>query len=125
MDERIEKLMYNLKERQFKPFYAEKRQDVIPLVRALVKPGDTVANGGSQTLKECGVSEFLANGDFNYLNPTRDMSAKEKKELMRKRFFADDFFLSANAVTIDGRIFQEDGASTRVAPMIYGPEKTK
>ena len=40
MDERIEKLMYNLKERQFKPFYAEKRQDVIPLVRALVKPGD-------------------------------------------------------------------------------------
>ena len=29
MDERIEKLMHNLKERQFKPFYAEKRQDVL------------------------------------------------------------------------------------------------
>ena len=41
MDERIEKLMHNLKERQFKPFYAEKRQDVIPLVRSLIKPGDT------------------------------------------------------------------------------------
>ena len=37
MDERIEKLMHNLKERQFKPFYAEKRQDVIPLVRSLIK----------------------------------------------------------------------------------------
>lgn len=32
------------------------------------------------------------------------------------------FSFSANAVTIDGRIFQEDGASTRVAPMIYGPD---
>lgn len=122
MDERIEKLMYNLKERQFKPFYAEKRQDVVPLVKTLVKPGDTVANGGSQTLKECGVLEFLARGDFNYLTVNEDMTAREKKEIMRKKFFADDFFLSANGVTIDGRIFQEDGASTRVAPMIYGPD---
>lgn len=122
MDEKIQKLTENLRVRQFKPYFVEKKEDVLPLVKELVKSGDTVAAGGSVTLKECGVSEFLASGDVNYLNPTRDMSAEEKKELMRKRFFADDFFLSANAVTVDGRIFQEDGASTRVAPMIYGPD---
>ena len=92
MDERIEKLMHNLKERQFKPFYAEKRQDVIPIVMSLVKPGDTVANGGSQTLKECGVVEFLARGDFNYLTVNEDMTGREKKEIMRKRFFCRRFF---------------------------------
>ena len=31
MDERIEKLMHNLKERQFKPFYAEKGRMLSPL----------------------------------------------------------------------------------------------
>ena len=92
MDERIEKLMGNLKERQFKPFYAEKRQDVIPLVKSLVKPGDTVANGGSQTLKECGVSEFLARGDFNYLTVNEDMTPPGEKGNYAQEIFCRRFF---------------------------------
>ena len=119
----VQETMDNLKKRQFCPIFVEKKEDVLPLLKTLVAEGETVANGGSVTLGQCGVTDWLKNGGFNYLAPTADMTDAEKKNITRQRFFADSFFLSANAITVDGRIFNEDGASTRVAPMIYGPDK--
>ena len=119
----VQKTMENLKERQFEAVYVEKGADVLPLLKTMVPQGAVVANGGSVTLKQTGVAEWLACGDFEYLSPAKDATAEEKKEMMRKRFFADVFFSSANAIVSDGRIVNEDGASTRVAPMIYGPDK--
>ena len=119
----VNETMENLKKRQFRPFYVEKKEDVLPLLKTMVAEGETVANGGSVTLGQCGVMDWLKNGDFNYLAPTSDMTDAEKKNITRQRFFADSFFLSSNAITTDGRIWNEDGASTRVAPLIYGPDK--
>lgn len=123
MDERIAKTIENLKERQFKPLYVEKASDVVPLIETLINEGDTVANGGSVTLGMCGVTDLLKSGKYEYLSAEGLTDPKDVKNAMRQRFFADAFFLSANAITVDGRIYQEDGASTRVAPMIYGPDK--
>ncbi|MBR4036391.1 MAG: lactate utilization protein [Oscillospiraceae bacterium] len=119
----VQETMENLKKRQFRPFFVEKKEDVLPLLKTLVAEGETVANGGSVTLGQCGVTDWLKNGSFNYLVPTAGMTDAEKKNITRQRFFADSFFLSANAIISDGRIYNEDGASTRVAPMIYGPDK--
>lgn len=123
MDERIQKTIDNLKQRQFNALYVEKGSDVLPILEKMMTEGETVANGGSVTLGQLGVVEFLKSGKFNYLSAEGLSDAKEIKDAMRKRFFADSFLCSANAITTDGRIFQEDGASTRVAPMIYGPDK--
>ena len=123
MDERVKKTMENLAKRQFKPLYVEKKGDVLPLIETLINEGDTVANGGSVTLAQAGVVDYLKSGKFNYLSAEGLTDPKDIKNAMRQRFFADDFFLSANAITTDGKIYQEDGASTRVAPMIYGPDK--
>ena len=119
----VEKTMENLKERQFNAVFVSAKEDVLPLLKTMVEKGATVASGGSVTLKQTGVADWLAGGSFNYLAPAKDTTAEEKKEMMRKRFFADVFFSSANAIVSDGRIVNEDGASTRVAPMIYGPDK--
>ncbi|MBR5521665.1 MAG: lactate utilization protein [Oscillospiraceae bacterium] len=115
--------MENLKKRQFDPHFVATKEEVLPLLETMVPAGCTVANGGSVTLGQTGVIDWLKNGDFNYLAPAPDSTAEEKKAMMRKRFFADVFLLSANAIISDGRIVNEDGASTRVAPMIYGPDK--
>ncbi len=119
----VEKTMENLKERQFRPYFVATKEEVLPLIETMVKDGETVASGGSVTLKQTGVSDWLKSGRFNYLAPAADATQEEKKEMMRKRFFADVFFSSANAIVSDGRIVNEDGASTRVAPMIYGPDR--
>ena len=117
----IEKTLANLKERQFDPYFVETREEVIPLIKRLVKEGSTVATGGSETLRETGVSDMLKS-DYKLIEAAPGSTPEQVKEAMRSRFSADAFLLSANAITYDGRIFQEDGASTRVAPMIYGPD---
>lgn len=119
----VQKTMDNLKKRQFRPFFVQTKEDVLPLLKTLVAEGETVANGGSVTLGQTGVDAWLKSGVFNYLAPLQTGTEKEKKDAIRQRFFADSFFLSANAIISDGRIVNEDGASTRVAPMIYGPDK--
>ena len=121
--ELVQKTMENLKKRQFRPYFVEKKEDVVPLLETLVAEGEMVANGGSVTLGQCGVMDWLKSGKFNYVAPTADMTEKEKKDATRQRFFADSFFLSANAIISDGRLYNEDGASTRVSAMIYGPDK--
>ena len=60
------KVVENLKKRQFRPFYVEKKEDVLPLLQTMVEKGEMVANGGSVTLGQCGVMDWLKNGDFDF-----------------------------------------------------------
>ena len=121
--ELVNKTMENLAKRQFKPYFVQTKEEVLPLVKSLINEGDTVANGGSVTLAQTGVIDYIKSDKFNYLAVPDDADAKTKKDAYRQRFFADVFFASANAIIQDGRIYNEDGASTRVAPIIYGPDK--
>lgn len=123
MDTRIEKTIENLKKRQFDAVYLEKGRQVVPYLKEVLPKKGKVANGGSVTLNQTGVVELLQSGEYEYLSRQGISDPVEFKNAMRQRFFADAFLLSANAITADGRIYQEDGASTRVAPMIYGPDK--
>ena len=59
MNELIKKVMENLEKNNMKAFYAETREDVLPLVKSLLSDGCSVSIGGSVTLDECGVREFL------------------------------------------------------------------
>ena len=115
--------MENLSKNQFKPYFVATKEEVLPLVKSLVKKGSLVAKGGSLTLEQTGVTSFLKSGEVEYLDVEKPLTPQEKKYLVRKRFFADTFLASANAIIKDGRIYNEDGASTRVSAMIYGPEQ--
>ncbi|MBQ4239697.1 MAG: lactate utilization protein [Oscillospiraceae bacterium] len=116
-----EKIMSNLRERQFEAYYAEDGEQAMEIIFSLVPNGSRIACGGSETLREIGFFEKTADS-YTVIQPAAGSGPDEVKKAMRERFSADAFFLSANAITYDGRIFQEDGASTRVAPMIYGPD---
>lgn len=116
-----EKIMNNLRERQFEAYYAEDENEAMDIILSLVPQGSRIASGGSETLREIGFFEKTADR-YEVIQPASGSGPDEVKKAMRERFSADAFFLSANAITYDGRIFQEDGASTRVAPMIYGPD---
>ncbi len=84
---------------------------------------DTVGIGGSMTVFQLDLhSQLRANGNNLYwhwmvsndeINPTR-----------RKAAEADLYLCSSNAITIDGRLVNIDGAANRVAAMIYGPKRT-
>ena len=50
MEKYIETTMENLERNNIKPFYVEKREEVVPLIKTLLKKGESISCGGSVTL---------------------------------------------------------------------------
>ena len=97
-------------------------QDVVPVVRSLLHPGDVVSNGGSVSLAETGVMDLLRSGEYRFLD-REGLSGDELGRVYRDAFSADAYFASANAVTDAGEIFNVDGNGNRVAAIAFGPKK--
>ncbi|SHE28640.1 Uncharacterised ACR, YkgG family COG1556 [Marinitoga hydrogenitolerans DSM 16785] len=117
-----EKVVERLKRKKHDAYLVNKKTDVVPLLKDIMKENSMVAVGGSLTLSECGVLDFLRNGNFNFLDRYNVKSKDELENIYFEMFKADYFLCSANAITEDGKIVQLDGNGTRVAPMIFGPK---
>lgn len=122
MDKIIETTMKNLEKNGIKPYYAETKAEVAPLIKTLIKKGESVSNGGSESLKECGVFDILESGDYEFYD-RRGLSGEELRESYIKAFGCDTFFCSSNAVTQRGELYNVDGNSNRVACIVFGPRQ--
>lgn len=103
-----QKLVESLRKRGFEAEYAATREDAVRLVLAEAVGAESVGWGGSETVKELGLREAMA-----------DVG----KEIRDHQIEMDLFLLSANAVTLDGRIVNIDGRGNRVAASIAGPKR--
>lgn len=105
-------------------FYVRDKKELLVLLKKFIPDGTTVGCGASVTLEQTGVFDFIREQNLTFLDKfLPSLSQEEKKELYRKNFSADIFLTGANAVTMDGKIFNIDGNGSRVAPMIYGPDQ--
>lgn len=122
MDKIVEKTMENLRKNNMAAYYVETKDEVVPLIKKLVPDGSTVANGGSETLKETGVMELLESGCYDFAD-RRGLEGDDIRNCYIKAFGSDAFFCSSNAVTQNGELYNVDGNSNRVACIVYGPKK--
>ena len=122
MNDTVKKTMEALEKNNMSAYYVETKEEVVPLVETLIKEGDTVAVGGSMSLFESGVIDFLRCGKYNFLDRYREgLTPDEKLQIYCDSFSADAYFCSSNAVTEDGALYNVDGNSNRVAAIAYGP----
>ena len=102
---------------------AENCEEALDIITGLINPGDTVAVGGSMSLFESGVITLLRSGSYNFLDRyTPGITKEEKDEIYAKSFSADHYFMSSNAITEKGELYNVDGNGNRVAALIYGPK---
>ncbi len=120
---KINQTIEALKAHNMNAFYAETSADAVEIAKGMLKDGNTISHGGSVTLKEAGFTALFTCGKYNYLDRSKATSPEETMELYRKCFSADVFFTSSNAVTLKGELYNVDGNSNRVAPMLFGPDK--
>lgn len=120
---KIEKTMSSLQRNNMAAYYVETREEVVPLLKTLMKEGETVTHGGSETLKECGVIDLLNSGAYNYLDRSKAQSPEEVEKIYRGAYTADTFLASSNAVTENGLLYNVDGNSNRVSAILYGPKQ--
>ena len=90
----------------------------------MVPDGSLVGLGGSVTLVESGLMDALRARNLRLLDRYQDGLTSQQIYDMRIQGLTSDVFLaSANAVTRDGRIVNQDGLGNRVASMVFGPKK--
>jgi len=97
-----------LRRRGFDAVFAKTREEAVALVMKEAEGAASVGWGGSESVKELGVREMLAEAG---------------KEIRDHELVMDLFLLSANALTADGRIVNIDGRGNRVAASIAGPKR--
>jgi hypothetical protein len=105
-------------------YLVQDKNELLELLRKLIADGMTVGCGDSVTLEQTGVFEDLRNRDVDFLDKfDPSLTREEKRKIYLRNFSADTFITGANAITMDGKIFNIDGNGSRVAPMLYGPEQ--
>ena len=122
MTEQIKKLMENIKRNNMQPFYAENSAEAVAIVRSLLKKGDVISCGGSETLKQSKVMDLMRSGDYNFLDRTLAKTPDEIMGVYVRTFGADSYLTSFNAITEQGFLYNVDGNSNRIAAIAFGPK---
>lgn len=124
IDQKVKITMDNLEKNNMEAYFVNDKDELLNKVKELINEGETVSVGGSMTLFETGIIDYLRNGKFNFLDRYKEgLAPDEIKMIFRKSFFADSYLVSTNALTENGELYNVDGNGNRVAAMLYGPDK--
>ena len=74
------------------------------------------------TLEETGMMDALRSADIQFLDRAVCKTPEDSRKMFHDALMADFYFMSTNAMTIDGELVNIDGNGNRVAALIYGPE---
>ena len=123
MTEQIKNTIEALEKNNMMAFYAQTKEDIMPIIKGLIKEGDSVAFGGSVTLDTIGAVDEIRKGNYDIIDRYKPgISPEERVKCFKKAFTADVFLTSTNALTQKGELINVDGNGNRVAAMIYGPD---
>lgn len=118
-----ENLIPALKRRQMDGYYFETMAEAKAFIKSdLLKEGDTIAYGGSQTFEaESGLMQELSrDARYHFIDRTSELMTVEEKNA--RIINSDVFFMSTNAITLDGQLANIDGRGNRVCYLMYGPK---
>lgn len=107
---KAKKILKNLEKNNFSAAYVDTKEEALTLIKSLINKDCKTAVGGSATLLECGILDYLKN-ETNFTDDRREA------------YYADWYLSSANAITEHGEIYQVDGRSNRISAILFGPDK--
>ncbi|MBQ8198214.1 MAG: lactate utilization protein [Lachnospiraceae bacterium] len=117
-------IIENLKKRNMEGFYCETSAEACEKILSMMEEGSTIAWGGSESLKECGLMDELKScGKYNLIDRATAKSPEEDREIYAKTVCSDYYLMSTNAITMDGELVNIDGNGNRVACLIHGPKQ--
>ena len=106
---KVKNTISNLEKNNIKAVYVETKEEALTLFKTMVPSGAYTASGGSMTLRDTGIMDYL-------------LSETDYHKEYKDAYDATYYVLSANAITEKGEIYQVDGRSNRVSAMLFGPE---
>ena len=120
----MEKFIKLLKSCGYDANFVKTKEEAFELAKTYIKSGMSVGLGGSESVKEIGLLDYLLNKkDITLFNQYEDgISMDENIHRRRQGLVSDIFVTSTNAITKDGKLVNADGSGNRVAAFSYGPK---
>ncbi|EOR24511.1 MULTISPECIES: lactate utilization protein [Clostridium] len=123
-EQRIKRTIESLNNNNMNGYLVNSKEELFFKIEQLVSEGSVVSCGGSMSLFEYGVIDYLRNGRYKFLDRYKEgLTSEQITKIFKESFLADAYFASSNAVTEDGKLYNVDGNGNRVAAMLYGPDK--
>jgi hypothetical protein len=123
MEDRINKLINNLHERQMNAAWFEKKEDAYHWLKEHIPPGSIVGWGDSLTLDAIGIKDYFRSGTF--IVQDRDSAGnniERRNEILRNANFSDYYLVGTNAITENGELVNIDGRGNRCSAISFGPK---
>ena len=120
----MEKLINTLENCGYDVHFVQTKEDALNLSKTFIKANMSVGLGGSESVKEIGLLDYLiSKKDITLFNQYEDgISMDENIHRRRQGLVSDIFVTSTNAITKDGKLVNADGSGNRVAAFSYGPK---
>lgn len=116
-------IIANLKKRNMEGYYCENSKELLETLLPMMEEGSSIAWGGSESLKECGLMDALKeSGKYNLIDRPKAKTPEQDREVYLQSAGSDYYLMSTNAITLDGELVNIDGNGNRVACLIHGPK---
>lgn len=115
-------IIKNFEKRGIEGYYFSTSKEAVEKALSFMPQNSTAAWGGSMTLVETGLMDSLKASEHTLIDRMLAKTVEEKKETYAKTVLADFYFMSSNAITLDGELINIDGIGNRTACLICGPE---
>ena len=120
--ETADTIIRNLEKRNMEGYFFENSKECIEYVNSLLPEKSSISWGGSETLKESGMLNLLKSGPYRLIDPGQGKTEEEKRILYGQAVMSDYFFMSSNAITVNGELINIDGNANRVGCLVHGPK---
>lgn len=111
----------NLAARNMEGYFFESSEDAVKAILEMMPEGSSVTWGGSETFKETGMLNALKAGNYNLIDRSQATTPEELRKMYGEMVMSDYFFMSSNAITLNGELVNIDGNSNRVGLLVHGP----
>ncbi|MCG3676659.1 lactate utilization protein [Aliarcobacter butzleri] len=112
-----------LKSCGYDAYFVKDKAEALSLSKSYIKPNMSVGLGGSESVKEIGLLDFLLENKEITLHNQYEAGISMEENIKRRKqgLISDIFVTSTNAITKDGKLVNADGSGNRVAALSYGP----
>ena len=114
-------IISNLAKRNIEGFYFSDKEQLMNQIFSYLPEQSSISWGGSETLKEIGLLDQLKEKSYHLIDHANAVTDEQKRELIRDTSVCDYFFMSSNAITLDGELLNIDGTGNRISYLMYGP----
>lgn len=118
-------IIKHLEKSNMEGFFFEDSASCVRAILDMLPKGSSIAWGGTETFKETGMLNALqdaaSQGAYELIDRSFAKTPDEQRALYGKSVMSDYFFMSTNAITVDGQLINIDGNSNRVACLAHGP----